>query len=156
MRPKSVRGLFATMLLVAACSPAPPSPTLPPSAAPSPTASFADTIRISMAASLMPVWINTPPTGVGPLSNANFQATRPYSDPGTLLRPLIQLVKPLPNVHTISSCMMLQLPNKKFGDNGFMLFADCAVVPDPTVDQLASIAVEKVIPAMMKGRYLDR
>jgi len=86
MRPKSVRGLFATMLVVAACSPAPPSPTPPPSAAPSPTASFADTIRISMAASLMPVWINTPPTGVGPLSNANFQATRPYSDPGTLLR----------------------------------------------------------------------
>src|SRR6266567_568849 len=30
--------------------------------------------------------------------------------PGTLLRPLIQLVKPLPNVTTISSCMMLQLP----------------------------------------------
>src|SRR5438105_6432353 len=61
--------------------------------------------------------------------------------PGTLLRPLIQLVKPLPNVDTISSCMMLELPNKKFGDGGFMCFADCAVVPEPNVEQLANIAV---------------
>jgi phosphate acetyltransferase len=60
---------------------------------------------------------------------------------GNLLRPLIQLVKPLPDVKMISSCMMLEFANKQYGENGVMLFADCAVVPEPNIDQLAMIAV---------------
>lgn len=62
--------------------------------------------------------------------------------PGTLLRPLIQLVKPLPGAQFISSCMMMELPRKTHGDDGVLWMADCAVIPEPTVDQLASIAVQ--------------
>ncbi|MEI8340410.1 MAG: phosphate acyltransferase, partial [Verrucomicrobiota bacterium] len=42
---------------------------------------------------------------------------------GNLLRPLIQLVKPLPGVEVISSCMMLETSNQQYGENGVMLFA---------------------------------
>jgi len=61
---------------------------------------------------------------------------------GALLRPLIQLVKRLPHTELISSCMIVESPNKSVGDNGVLFFADCAVVPEPTTDQLAMISVQ--------------
>ena len=88
MRRPLIRGLLATILVLGACSPAPsPNPSsLAPSAALSATIATADTIRIAMPSSSGPTPIHGPPTGVGPLSNANFQGPRPYSDPGPLLR----------------------------------------------------------------------
>lgn len=61
---------------------------------------------------------------------------------GSMLRPLIRLVKPLPGAEMISSCMIVETPFKEFGDDGVLFFADCAVVPDPDMKQLASIAVQ--------------
>ncbi len=62
--------------------------------------------------------------------------------PGSLLRPLIQVIKPLPGVESISSCMIVESPNAQFGAEGVLLFADCAVIPEPSIDQLANIAVQ--------------
>ena len=61
---------------------------------------------------------------------------------GSLLRPLIQLVKLLPHSPFVSGCLVAELPDKKFGDDGVLFLADCGVMPDPDVEQLASIAVQ--------------
>jgi phosphate acetyltransferase len=41
----------------------------------------------------------------------------------------------------ISSCFIMILPEKSFGQNGVFLFADCGIVPDPSARQLSSIAL---------------
>src|SRR4029077_1483924 len=61
---------------------------------------------------------------------------------GSLLRPLIQLVKQLPHAPFISGCLVVEVPDTKYGDDGVLFLADCGVVPDPNVEQLASIAVQ--------------
>ena len=60
---------------------------------------------------------------------------------GGVLRPLFQIIKVAPQATTASSCMVMEVEDSRFGDQGVMFMADCGVIPEPTVDQLADIAV---------------
>ncbi|HEY8965553.1 MAG TPA: phosphate acyltransferase [Candidatus Methylacidiphilales bacterium] len=61
---------------------------------------------------------------------------------GSLLRPLFQIIKTLPDVKSICGCMVLEVPKSPYGDEGLFCFGDCAVIPKPSPEQLASIAIE--------------
>ncbi len=60
---------------------------------------------------------------------------------GDVLRPAFQYVKTAPGISVVSGAFLMILPKKEFGDNGLMVFADCAVHPNPTDKELAEIAV---------------
>lgn len=60
---------------------------------------------------------------------------------GDLLRPALQIIKTAPGSSIVSSFFVMIMKDKSFGEDGLMLFADCAVNPNPNPQELASIAI---------------
>jgi phosphate acetyltransferase len=59
---------------------------------------------------------------------------------GNVLRPALQIIKTKPGISSVSGAFLMISANKKLGDNGVSVFADCAVNPVVTAEQMAEIA----------------
>ena len=58
-----------------------------------------------------------------------------------VLRAGLAIIGTAPGFKTASSCFVMQTQDQKWGVDGALIFSDCAVVQDPTSDQLAEIAI---------------
>ncbi|MFW5786989.1 MAG: phosphate acetyltransferase, partial [Halanaerobiales bacterium] len=60
---------------------------------------------------------------------------------GDVLSPAFKIIKTKKELSVVSGAFIMDVPNCKYGDDGIIIFADCAVNPNPDAECLSEIAI---------------
>ncbi len=71
---------------------------------------------------------------------------------GETVRAALRCIGLKPGISVLSSFFLMLLPERRWGSEGALLYADCGVVPNPTASQLADIAIATAASARL---YLE-
>ena len=83
--------------------------------------------------------------------DADGEVAGAHNTTGNVLRPALQLIKTRPGLKVVSGAFLIFSPLKEYGENGFFIFADCAVTPNPDSNELAQIAIASADTARSIG-----
>ena len=75
------------------------------------------------------------------LGDADGSVAGAVNSTANVVRSALHCVGARSGFKTVSSFFLMVVPDTKFGRNGAMIYADCGVVIDPNVTQLAEIAI---------------
>ncbi|MBO8476180.1 MAG: phosphate acetyltransferase [Bacteroidetes bacterium] len=74
--------------------------------------------------------------------DADGQVSGALHTTGDVLRAAFQVIKPKKGISVVSGAFLMMLPEgSPYGTDNILVFADCAVVPNPNAAELAQIAV---------------
>jgi phosphate acetyltransferase len=100
-----------------------------------------------------PYYLSTLQIKIGEVDGMVGGAVAPTA---TTIRPAFQYIKTLPGISVVSGAFFMLLQDKTFGENGIMVFADCAVHPNPTASELAEIALSTANTVRSIGGFEPR